>query len=110
MVGMRWEHGKLAEASLEESLNRAFAICVPARQRIAEITSARFGAVPFIMLEERLVRWQANSMQSKAIVSRSRDGSHAAQDDSAPPVALGVHPRRGWSAAFRKGSFQLCGG
>ena len=58
MVSMRWEHGKLAEASLEASLNRTFVIRVPARQRIAEITSARVGAVPFVRLEERLVRCQ----------------------------------------------------
>ena len=50
-VSMRWEHGKLAEASLEPSLDRTFVIRVPERQRIAGMTSARGGAVP-------LTRWE----------------------------------------------------
>ena len=62
-VSMRWEQGELAEASLEASLNRTFVIRVPARQRIAEITSARVGAVPFTRLQERLVRCQLHAGQ-----------------------------------------------
>jgi alpha-L-fucosidase 2 len=62
-VSMRWEHGKLAEASLEPSLNRTFVIRVPGRQRIAEITSARVGAVPFTRPEERLVRCQLRASE-----------------------------------------------
>jgi hypothetical protein len=60
---MHWEHGKLAEASLEPSLNRTFVIRVPARQRIAEITSARVGSVPFTSLKERLVRCQLHASE-----------------------------------------------
>ena len=55
-VGMRWSQGKLAHASLEPSLNRKFLIRLPERQRIAEITSARGGAVPLARPQERL--WQ----------------------------------------------------
>jgi alpha-L-fucosidase 2 len=62
-VSMRWEHGKLAEASLEPSLNRTFVIRVPERQRIAEITSSRVGAVPFTRPEERLVRCQLRASE-----------------------------------------------
>jgi alpha-L-fucosidase 2 len=62
-VGMRWERGKLAEASLEPSFNRTFVIGVPGRQRIAEITSSRVGAVPFTRLQERLVRCQLHASE-----------------------------------------------
>jgi alpha-L-fucosidase 2 len=62
-VGMRWEHGKLVEASLDPSLNRTFVIRVPGRQRIAEIKSPRVGAVPFTRLEERLVRCQLRASE-----------------------------------------------
>jgi alpha-L-fucosidase 2 len=62
-VGMRWEHGKLAEASLEASLNRIVVIRVPARQRVAEIRSAPGGTVSFVRLEERLVRCQLHAGQ-----------------------------------------------
>jgi alpha-L-fucosidase 2 len=62
-VGMRWERGELTEASLEPSLNRTFVIRVPGRQRIAEITRARVGAVPFTRLEERLVRCQLHASE-----------------------------------------------
>jgi alpha-L-fucosidase 2 len=62
-VGMRWERGELTEASLEPSLKRTFVIRVPGRQRIAEITNARVGAVPFTRLEERLVRCQLHARE-----------------------------------------------
>lgn len=62
-VGMRWEHGKLAEASLEPSLNRTFVIRVPEPQRIAEITSARSGAIPLARLQERMLRCQLRAGQ-----------------------------------------------
>lgn len=62
-VGMRWQRGKLAEASLEPSLNRTFVIRVPARQRIAGITSARAGAAPLARLQERLVRCQLQASE-----------------------------------------------
>ena len=57
-VSMRWEHGKLAEASLEPSLDHTFVIRVPERQRIARITSARGGAVPLTRVGERMMRCQ----------------------------------------------------
>jgi alpha-L-fucosidase 2 len=57
-VGMRWERGKLIEASLESSLDRTFDIRIPAGQQIAEITRARAATVPFTKLDERRVRCQ----------------------------------------------------
>lgn len=60
-AGMRWERGKLAEASLEPSLNRTFVIRTPAGQRIAGITSARAGATPLTRLQERLVQCQLHA-------------------------------------------------
>lgn len=57
-VGMRWEHGKLIQASLEPSLSQKFVIRVPERQQITEITSARDGAAPLTKVEERMIRCQ----------------------------------------------------
>lgn len=62
-VGMRWERGKLAHASLEALLNRKFLIRVPERQRIAKITSARVGVVPLERLQERLWRCELRAGQ-----------------------------------------------
>lgn len=62
-VGMRWEHGKLAQASLEPSLSRTFVIRVPEGQRIAEITGARGGSVVLTRLGERMVRCQLRARE-----------------------------------------------
>jgi alpha-L-fucosidase 2 len=62
-VGMHWTRGKLAEASLEPSLSNTFMIRVPARQRIAGVTSTHGDAVSFTRPEERMVRCQLSARE-----------------------------------------------